>query len=1256
MRFERNGNIQNGQSNINATEGSASISDLAGNLLFYTDGNTVYTADHGLMTNGSNISGAVQFSDPTQSAIIIPNPKYKHLFYIFTSDVNNGSGGFRFSEVDMTKGNGMGEVTSNKSILLLSNAAEKITAIRTTDGTGVWVITHGMNNTFYSFLVNEYGVVRTPVTSSAGTSISTMDIGQMKGSPDGNYIAMAAAISGKFVEVFDFNASNGEVGANTVIKVNYGSHLPYGVEFSSDAKKLYISGRNTAGQNASIFQYDMDMVVNEVLFRDSEVTIASNVKTRSLQLGQDGKIYGARNVTTSIAIPSLDVIHSPKLTGSNCNFQEGGYILLNGTGSKLGLPNFMVNYFIERKIEVQDSCIGDSTAFVYLLEIPDSVHWDFDDPNSGTENNSNLLRPKHQFTSAGQYNVVLFVYNGNEVDTFTKTLNIHNLPSFTLGADTAVCIGQTLWLRPGVFQANYRWQDGRTLPAFPAITSGLYHVSVEKFGCIAYDSINVTVSDPRAEIKLDRLDPCENENRLEMQVKTNGPVQSLLWKTGDNQEYTSGKLIHHYTSAGTYTVEVELINDYGCIARDNQTVQINPVAKANMVVNNDEQCITGNQFIYQASITQGWNVLQQYTINGATAGATSSNANLTESFSLPGTYQAQIITRTVHGCMDTGYRAIKVLENPEPNFTIDVKDDCEATNLVLLASQGSSVNGTIQQSTFEAGDGRVFSGSQMGIRYSAVGTYTLTHKVTDIKGCEASDTKTIEINPSPVADFTTGSSSNCIGTDPVQFSNASTLSAGQITAFNWKFGDGMESQLENPQHQYADAAKYNVKLVVTSDKGCSSQKSIDFFTYEVPKADFTIDALSYCFNENRMSFVNTSSIKGQDQLSYTWELDAQTFYTDSVNDYKFGTAGVKEIKLQVRSDKGCVSNVYKTIVIKESPEALMSVNNPVQCAASNLFIARNQSIDQFVSSSWKLSDGRIFTGNEIQFSTTQAGLFTLELTIVNSESCPAKAISMVEVAPMPTADFTAEDVCLNQATEFVNISAVDNGVIEKIHWDFGDNSKEINVFSPSHTYTEPGVYPVFLSVESEAGCKSYLVKSVKVKDIPKASFDITKYKYENEKTVFQFTELKQQPHMTYDWYINKDFGGSGPSFFFGFSDTGWHEAELVVTNTEGCTATQTKSFFVMPPFEMRFPTAFTPNGDGLNDFFGPIDVSFTTEFEMVILNKWGIEVYRTKETVGQWDGKFKGVPAMNDYYVYLVKAKDLEGVDHHFEGGFMLIR
>ena len=89
--------LTNGQ--LNTFEGCAAISDNAGNLLFYTDGTTVYNKLHAIMTNGSALFGHLS---STQSAIIVPLPGSNTIYYIFTLDAFAGTHGVCYSIVDMT--------------------------------------------------------------------------------------------------------------------------------------------------------------------------------------------------------------------------------------------------------------------------------------------------------------------------------------------------------------------------------------------------------------------------------------------------------------------------------------------------------------------------------------------------------------------------------------------------------------------------------------------------------------------------------------------------------------------------------------------------------------------------------------------------------------------------------------------------------------------------------------------------------------------------------------------------------------------------------------------------------------------------------------------------------------------------------------------------------------------------------------------------------------------------------------------------
>nr|MBK9650360.1 hypothetical protein [Bacteroidota bacterium] len=128
-------------------EGSSSLSDTSGNLLFYTDGLSVYNALHVAMPNGLGLAGG---GSSTQSALILPMPGNVNLYYIFTVP-DFASLGFNYSIVDMTLQGGLGDVTA-KNTFLLGNVSEKLSAVYHANGTDVWVCVHSYTgDAFHSF-------------------------------------------------------------------------------------------------------------------------------------------------------------------------------------------------------------------------------------------------------------------------------------------------------------------------------------------------------------------------------------------------------------------------------------------------------------------------------------------------------------------------------------------------------------------------------------------------------------------------------------------------------------------------------------------------------------------------------------------------------------------------------------------------------------------------------------------------------------------------------------------------------------------------------------------------------------------------------------------------------------------------------------------------------------------------------------------------------------------------------------------------
>ena len=122
-------------SQVNTTEGSASIADASGNLLFYTDGITVWNQNHVAMPNGTGLSGGIS---STQSAVIVQQPQTPGIYYIFTTAEAQGAQGFCYSIVDMSLQAGLGDVTT-KNVQLFTPSAEKVCATKHNNGVDIWI-------------------------------------------------------------------------------------------------------------------------------------------------------------------------------------------------------------------------------------------------------------------------------------------------------------------------------------------------------------------------------------------------------------------------------------------------------------------------------------------------------------------------------------------------------------------------------------------------------------------------------------------------------------------------------------------------------------------------------------------------------------------------------------------------------------------------------------------------------------------------------------------------------------------------------------------------------------------------------------------------------------------------------------------------------------------------------------------------------------------------------------------------------------
>jgi gliding motility-associated-like protein len=419
---------------LDTLEGCESFSTADGSLLFYTDGQTVWTRNHQIMPNGEGLLGS--FSS-TQSALVIPKPGSGSIYYIFTADdvrsyqTNDGNGdGLNYSVVDMSLNGGLGDVTQ-KNRPLLPNGSEKITAVGRGDGESYWVVTH-YRDRFYSFRVDQNGVNTNAVESILGPNISDFNNirGAIKSSPKGDRIAIAHTIfepdfAGQ-LRMYDFNRETGRL-SNEVLLDD--SLVYYGVEFSSNSKKLFASGKEidpTTGETTDIQIVQFDLEATDVpgtffVQADFENTFQSDL-AGSLQIAINRKVYH------SMPGFSLSVINSPNNYGLDADFRAFT-VDLGGRNTKFGLPPFIQSFF-ESAVRAEQFCFGSPTEFFIETSEPiAAISWDFGDPTSGANNTSTELEPTHLFTAPGLYTVTTDIDFQNGVSrTFIEFIDIAPVP------------------------------------------------------------------------------------------------------------------------------------------------------------------------------------------------------------------------------------------------------------------------------------------------------------------------------------------------------------------------------------------------------------------------------------------------------------------------------------------------------------------------------------------------------------------------------------------------------------------------------------------------------------------------------------------------------------------------------------------------------------------------------------------------------------------------------------------------------------
>jgi gliding motility-associated-like protein len=233
-------------------------------------------------------------------------------------------------------------------------------------------------------------------------------------------------------------------------------------------------------------------------------------------------------------------------------------------------------------------------------------------------------------------------------------------------------------------------------------------------------------------------------------------------------------------------------------------------------------------------------------------------------------------------------------------------------------------------------------------------------------------------------------------------------------------------------------------------------------------------------------------------------------------------------------------------------------------------------------------------------------------------------------------------------------------------WNFGDNENLSTASHPAHTYTRSGIFDVWVQCTTIQGCKAgdTVPEMIEVFPKPEAEYVI------NPRVVNVL-----QPEVQ---FINQSEGNVLNLWNFGDGDSSLFESpihrypqipahyisQLIIENDYGCRDTAVKDIYIEDIHTFWAPTAFSPDGDGQNDFFFVRGFGIDKkDFVLYIYDRWGELVSTITDfnpvthSSGKWDGSIKGhKKGANGVYKWVCKFKDVFGKDHTETGNVLLIR
>lgn len=647
------------------------------------------------------------------------------------------------------------------------------------------------------------------------------------------------------------------------------------------------------------------------------------------------------------------------------------------------------------------------------------------------------------------------------------------------------------------------------------------------------------------------------------------------WSFGDTAQSSTPSPTHRYFRHGLFPVQLIASSNYNCADTIRDFARVDPMPVPAFGINDSAQCINKQQFIFtdNSSIFSG--TLQRTWVF---EDSVKTNSPVVRTFNTDTTHSIGLKIISNYGCEDSIRKTITVHSKPNPSWNTQDNRQCYRQHVFVFTNRTNIRKGSLSYQ-WTMGDGRITDSISPTHRYAQYGTYTVRLKAISEKGCEDTLSTPLRVDPMPVASFTINDTGQCIDDQWFVFTNTSSVAEGSMSPF-WKFGDGTNSILENPNKQYSLDTAFRVWHISSSDQGCIDSISKIVDVYPRPKIAFTIDDSIQCLRQNNFTFANGSAIK-YGSLEYRWYYGDGDSSAALHGQHIYKNYGSFPVILAARSNLGCTDSLQDSVTVGAMPVPNFSINDPGQCIRPQLFVFQNLGtigLGTFTTL-WKFGDSDTTTQSNSQHKYASHGKYTVRNILTSNYGCMDSMDKTVRVYPNSNARFSTNDSdqCANQQNYvFTNTSSIVAGSIKSIRWELGNGktgtSQVINSYYPAS-----GSYRILLETTSDSGCLDSFYNLIKVYPKPASAFlvnDSAQCLFQND-YLFTDNSFDSVGVNLYQWNINGEQTQTTKAANYVFKTPGYKKITLISTSLRGCRDTITRQVYVKPMPDPVFETLKT---------------------------------------------------------------------------------